>query len=340
MARQPTELARRLSGYFIGHLAGARGLSENTIDSRRTTFTLLFEYCREREGLPTATLDVPDLDRPLVERFLAWAERERGNSVSTRNLRLDAIKAFFSWLQTVAPEHMLQCQQIAAIPRKRAPRAQVRWLTLDEVQSLLGGIDSSTWRGLRDLALLTLLYDSGARVSEIAGARVPDLRLEAPATIRLVGKGMKERHVPLMDGTVRVLRAYLERGAERGVRRNEGHLFVNRSGNGLTRGGISHVLQRHWEPVFASGKSPVERVTPHVLRHSKAVHLLQAGVPLIYIRDFLGHSQISTTEVYATCDHASIRKAIEESGGVEVDVSEPEWERDPDLLRWLESLSG
>ena len=339
MPKAPTDFARCLSAYFLDYLAGSRNLSENTIASRRTTFSLLIEYCRTAEGIPTSSLMIHDIDRPLIERFLQWCEEERGNSPSTRNLRLDAVKTFFAYLQAVAPEHLMQCQQVAAIPRKRTPKACVRWLTMDEVQSLLHGIDSSRYHGLRDLALLALLYDSGARVSELARARVADLRTDEPARIRLVGKGPKERFVPLMGDTVDVLRSYILHRSERNPLCPDDHLFVNRSGNGLTRGGITHILQRHWLDVPTGNHDGRAAPTPHILRHSKAVHLLQAGVPLIYIRDFLGHSELSTTEIYAQCDHGAIRKAIEQSNGVAIDADEPAWERDSDLLRWLESLS-
>lgn len=340
MPKAPTDFAKHLSGYFIGHLAGAKNLSENTIASRRTTFALLIEYCGDVEGMPASSLTVRDVDRALVERFLGWAEGVRGNSPSTRNVRLDAIKTFFAYLQAAAPEHMLQCQQVAAIPRKRVPKPCVRWLALDEVQALLGSIDSSRYAGLRDLALLSLLYDSGGRVSEVADARVRDLRTDEPARIRLLGKGSKERYVPLMGSTVAVLRSYLARRGEREPVDGGDHLFVNRSGNRLTRGGVAHILQKHWSRASDRPEGGLAKVTPHVLRHSKAVHLLQAGVPLIYIRDFLGHSEISTTEVYAKCDQSAIREALEKSNGVQVDVEEPAWERDRSLLRWLESLSG
>lgn len=337
MAREPTDFARHLSGYFLDYLAGSRDLSEHTISSRRTTFSLLIGYCAEVEGIPTPSLSIRQVDRPLVERFLAWTEDARGNSPSTRNVRMDAIKSFFSYLQTVAPEHLLQCQQIAAMPRKRAPKACVRWLTLEEVRSLLAGIDSGRYQGLRNLALLSLLYDSAARVSELAGARVRDLRTDEPARVRLFGKGSKERFVPLMSPTIEVLTRYLERRSERYGYSPDDYLFVNRSGGGLSRGGITYVLQRCWSKAGMLEGSG--QITPHVLRHSRAVHLLQAGVPLVYIRDFLGHEGIATTEVYARCDQSAIRKAIQESNNVEVDLEEPEWEREPSILRWLESLS-
>lgn len=341
MAKAPTDFARHLSGYFLSYLAGSKNLSENTIASRRTTFSLLMEYCAAVEGIPAARLTIADVDRPLVERFLAWLEANRCNSASTCNVRLDAVKTFFDYLQGVAPEHLLQCQQVVSIPRKREPKPCVRWLALDEVRAMLHAIDSGTYQGLRDLALISLLYDSAARVSELADARVRDLRVEAPPRIRLVGKGSKERFVPLMGETAHVMREYLRRRGDRRPFSADDHLFVNRSGTGLTRGGISHILQRRWESV-PPGQRDLggSKVTPHTLRHSRAVHLLQADVPLIYIRDFLGHAELATTEIYAQCDSRAVREAVERSNGIAVDVEQPVWERDPSLLRWLESLSG
>lgn len=341
MAASPTDFARHLSGYFLRHLACERGLSEHTVASRRTAFTLLIEFCGECEGIPVGKITVATLDRDRIVRFLDWLEGERGNCVATRNVRLDAIKTFFAYLMAVAPEHMLQCQQVLSIPRKREPEAMVGWLGAEAVRAILEDPDSSTYQGLRDLALLTLLYDSAARVSEVADVRLRDVRLEDPACVRLVGKGNKERSVPLTSPTVAVLREYLGRTRARRRCDQTDHLFVNRSGRPLTRGGISYVLRKHCEGAMA--KSPdagVRVITPHILRHSKAVHLLQADVPLIYIRDFLGHADVATTEVYARCEASDVRAALERSCRIEVEVEEPVWQREDGILSWLESLSS
>ena len=340
MSASTTDFARHLSSYFLRHLTYEKGLSATTIASRRTAFVLLVKYCRENEGIPAKKMTVQAIDRDLVMRFLDWLEDDRGNCVATRNVRLDAIKTFFAYLVAVAPEHMHQCQRVLSIPRKKEPKAMVGWLGLDAVKAILEMPDSSTYHGLRDLALLTLLYDSAARVSEIAGARTRDLRLDEPACIRLLGKGNKERSVPLTSAAVDVLREYLLRAKSRGCCKPADHLFVNRSGNGLTRGGISYVLRKYCEEAMRRRPDAgVRAITPHIMRHSKAVHLLQAGVPLIYIRDFLGHADVTTTEVYAKCEASEIRAALEKSGGIDVEVEEPVWQREDGILRWLESLS-
>lgn len=340
MRNEPTDFARHLSDYFLRHLACERGLSAHTIASRRTAFTLLIEFCVERENIPARSMTVRAIDRDLVVRFLDWLEDERGNGVSTRNVRLDAIKTFFEYLMAVAPEHMLQCQQVLSIPRKREPKAMVGWLRQEAVGAILEMPDSSTYHGLRDLALLTLLYDSAARVSEVADARTRDLRLEEPACVRLLGKGNKERSVPLTGAAVDVLGEYLRRARSRGRCGATDHLFVNRSGAGLTRGGIAYVLKKYCEEAMARRPDAGVRViTPHILRHSKAVHLLQAGVPLIYIRDFMGHADVSTTEVYARCEASEVRAALERSARIDIEVEEPVWQRDGSILGWLESLS-
>lgn len=341
MTASPTDFARHLSGYFLRHLACERGLSAHTVASRRTAFTLLIEFCGKREGIPVGKIAVATLDRDRIVRFLDWLESERGNCIATRNVRLDAIKTFFAYLMAVAPEHMLQCQQVLSIPRKREPRAMVGWLGLDAVRAILEAPDSSTYQGLRDLALLALLYDSAARVSEVADVRLRDVRLDDPACVRLLGKGNKERSVPLTGPTVRVLREYIERTKARRRCGQTDHLFVNRSGRALTRGGVAYVLRKHCQR--AIGRSPdagVRVITPHVLRHSKAVHLLQAGVPLIYIRDLLGHADVSTTEVYARCEASDVRAALERSHRIEVEVDDPVWQHEEGLMSWLESLSS
>lgn len=340
MIRQPTDFARHLSGYFINHLAGEMGVSENTIASRRTSFTLLIGYCNQQEGITTRDITIRALDRDLICRFLEWLENERGNCIATRNIRLDAVKTFFAYLQTVAPEHLLQCQQVLAIPRKKAQRETVSWLTREAVSALFHGIESSTYGGLRDLALLMLLYDSAARVSELAETRVRDLRTDDPACVRLLGKGRKERNVPLMSGTVDIVEKYLAQRNRRAPYTRDDFLFVNRSGRKLTRGGITHILRKHCEIAMErSPESGIRMITPHQLRHSKAVHMLQGGVPLIYIRDFLGHVEMSTTEIYARCEASAVREALEKGGRIEVEVDEPMWQRDGNMLSWLESLS-
>jgi site-specific recombinase XerD len=340
MPKKPTDFAWHLSKYFLEHLAGTRGLSENTVASRRTAFTLLIDYCNRFEGIATKDITVTRLDKQLVIRFLEWLEISRNNSVSTRNIRLDALKTFFAYLQISAPEHLLQCQQIISLPRKRAPKETVKWLPLEQVQAILQAIDIATYYGLRDLAILSLLYDSGARVSELIGITVSDLRMSDPACVRLFGKGMKARVVPLMGKTIEILSNYLKQRSSRVLFGSDEPLFVNRSQDRLTRSGITYILQRHCKEAARSNPdSGLMVITPHRLRHSKAVHLLQAGVPLIYIRDFLGHKEISTTEIYARCDSAAVRKALEKSNQIEIDLKEPIWQRKSSTLRWLESLS-
>lgn len=208
MTASPTDFARHPSGYFLRRLACERGLSAHTVASRRTTFTLLKEFCGKREGIPVGKVAVATLDRDRIVRFLDWLESERGNCVATRNVRLDAIKTFFAYLMAVAPEHMLQCQHVLSIPRKREPRAMVGWLGLDAVGAMLEAPDSSTYQGLRDLALPALLYDSAARVggrrrqAEGRQARRPGMRPppgkgkqgEVRATHRSDGQGASRVH--------------------------------------------------------------------------------------------------------------------------------------------------
>ena len=341
MPRKPTDFAWHLSRYFLEHLAVTRGLSENTIASRRTTFTLLIDYCIRLEGISTKNITVARIDKQLVLRFLEWLETDRNNSISTRNIRLDALKTFFSYLQVTTPEYILQCQQIISIPRKKTPKKNVEWLSLDKVQAILQSINSATYCGLRDLAILSLLYDSGARVSELIGITVGDLRVADPACVRLFGKGMKERVVPLMGNTIEVLASYLKQRSMRKPYLADELLFLNRSQEKLTRSGVTYILQKHCEEALRLNPDiGLKIIAPHLMRHSKAVHLLQSGVPLIYIRDFLGHKEISTTEVYARCDSAAVRKALENSNRIEIDVMEPIWQRESSTLRWLESLSA
>ena len=208
-------------------------------------------------------------------------------------------QSLFSYIQTQTPDYIYQCQQILSIPRKKEPGHTLEYLTIEGIKSVLDAVETSSRTGFRDLTLLSLMYDSAARVQEIADLSVNDFRAEKPSTLRLTGKGSKTRIVPLMSTTSDLVSKYISiyHPSYRGEYNVP--LFSNRKKEKLTRAGIAYILKKYIK--IAREKQPdliPETVSPHGLRHSKSMHMLQAGVPLIYIRDFLGHSEISTTEIY------------------------------------------
>ena len=335
----PTCFARYMSKYLTEYLPGIQGVSYNTIASKRDAYILLLKYLDDTQNIKAEDVDIPLLSRETIIKYLEWLEKSRGSSVSTRNIRLASIKSLFSYIQTQTPDYIYQCQQILSIPRKKEPGHTLEYLTVEGIKSVLNAVETSSRTGLRDLTLLSLMYDSAARVQEIADLSVNDFRAEKPSTLRLTGKGSKTRIVPLMSTTSDLVSKYISiyHPSYRGEYNVP--LFSNRKKEKLTRAGIAYILKKYIK--IAREKQPdliPETVSPHGLRHSKSMHMLQAGVPLIYIRDFLGHSEISTTEIYARCDSEQKRKAIENTCPSITKSETPMWQKDTSLLGWLQSL--
>lgn len=332
-----TDFAVFLRRFLTAHLAGLRGCSPNTVASYRDTFKLLIVYLRDERSVPPSKLTLDYVDAAAITGFLEWLEASRHNSASTRNQRLAAIGSFCTWMQTEDPARMACYQGILAIPAKKQPRPAVNHLTVEQTRRLLAQPDRSTRQGRRDTTLLATLYDTAARVQELADLTVRDIRLQPPALATLTGKGRKTRHVPLMGNTTAILAAYL---AEHHLDR-PGHddhpVFINQHGTKLSRGGIAWIIHKYQartdDPQLADAD-----VSPHTLRHSKAMHLYEAGVPLPYIRDILGHVDLSTTEIYARASTEAKRKALEAAYSDMASGDLPEWNQDPGLLDWLTSL--
>ncbi|WP_171814331.1 tyrosine-type recombinase/integrase [Arthrobacter dokdonensis] len=328
-----------LSKFLTDHLAGERDLSGQTIASYRDAIKLLLTWFRDVEETPPEKLSLADLDRVRVLAFLDWLEAERGNSAATRNQRLAVIKSFARYTAVEQPEFLNQATLIIAIKQKKTRAADMGHLTSDEMKALLAEPDPATWRGLRDMVILSTLYDTAARVQEICDLNTSDIRTARPMVVTLHGKGSTTRRVPLMDPTARLLTDYLDRRTPHpGVGADADPLFNGPEHTRLTRWGITKILARHVpslrrrDPGYAAGMN----VTPHVIRRTRAMHLLQAGVNLIYIRDLLGHADVSTTEIYARADTEAKRAAIENAYQSLTPESLPDWTSDQDLLKWLD----
>lgn len=327
-----TDFTKALTAYFSTYLPDTCGVSPNTCNSYRDAFKLLLLYFQEEKGVPANCIELRMLDRELVLDFLDWLEIRRKVSVTTRNQRLAAMKAFAHYVQYKAPEYLENCTDIITIRPKKHKKPVVPFLTEDELKAILAQPNPSTRQGLRDLTLLSLLYDSGARVQELTDLKLKDIRLTNPAMVTLTGKGQKTRQVPLLKDTCNLLDTYI-RNFHLETEPMTSPLFFNKKGQALSRYGVTYILKKYSSQV--PSECDLKKISPHVLRHTKAMHLLRAGVNMIYIRDFLGHVDISTTEVYARIDAEMKRKVFEEKVPNYTPGTIMPWEEDEDLLQWL-----
>jgi integrase/recombinase XerD len=332
-----TDFAVFLRRFLTSYLAGLRGYSPNTIVSYRDAFKLLICYFRDERSIPPERLTLERIDAAAITGFLDWLATSRHNSASTSNQRLAAIDSFFTWMQSQDPARMACCQDILSIPAKKHDRAAVAHLSVEQTRQLLALPDRSTRAGRRDTTLLATLYDTAARVQELADLTVRNLRLNRPAMAAVTGKGRKTRHVPVDANTAALLTAYLAEQHLDGPGHDDHPVFFNQHRSKLSRGGIAWILRKYQaratDPALANA-----RLSPHILRHSRAMHLYDSGVPLPYIRDILGHVDLSTTEIYARASTEAKRKALEAVYADIVTTDLAEWNQDPELLNWLASL--
>lgn len=327
-----TDFTKALTFYFSTYLPATCGVSPNTCNSYRDAFKLLLLYFQEEKGVPANCIELRMFNRNLVSDFLDWLEAQRKVTVTTRNQRLAAMKAFAHYVQYRNPEYLENCTDIITLRPKKHEKPVIPFLTEEELKALLAQPDPSTRHGLRDLTLLSLLYDSGARVQEITDLELKDIRLANPAMVTLTGKGRKARQVPLMKDTCKLLDTYI-RNFNLESELLTSPLFFNKKRQALSRYGVTYILKKYASQAELDGNA--KKISPHVLRHTKAMHLLRAGVNMIYIRDFLGHVDISTTEVYARIDAEMKRKVFEEKVPNFTPNTTMPWEEDEDLLQWL-----
>lgn len=335
---KPTDFAYYLTDFLSKYLPGTAGLRPNTIMSSRDTFSVFLGFCSKHKGIRPEKFSLDNLNRKLVEEYLEWLEKTRLCIASTRNVRLAAFHSFCRYLQLEFPDYIHQAQQILAIPVKRTKKISVEYLSLDAMKFLLEKPNKRTREGCRDMVLLSLLYESGARVQELADLKVGDLRTASPATVKLTGKGGKKRIVPIMKPMGELLKQYLKENNLTGPYALDYPLFSNRSKDKLTRAGIAYIVKKYaGEAIREAPQLFPDKCSPHCFRHSKAIHLLQSGVNLVYIRDFLGHVDIQTTEIYARIDGEMKRKALEKSHNVVSDKM-PQWQSNAGLMNWLKNL--
>lgn len=302
-----TPLAPLLQAFFTDRLRRQRAASPNTVAAYRDAFRVLLSFAQDHLRRGAATLALDDLDAPLIGAFLAHLEAARGNSARTRNARLAAVRSFFRFLAAREPAHAALIQRVLAIPQKRAERRLVNFLTRAEVEAILAGPDQTSRLGRRDYLLLVLAVETGLRVSELVALRVSDLVLGASAYVRCSGKGRKERMTPLSRRTAARLRWWLQQ------RRPAPHepLFPARHGAMLSRDAVERLLTKYTRTAMLCCPTLKDKaVSPHVLRHTTAVNLLQAGVDRAVIALILGHESVDTTQIYLDADLVTKERAL------------------------------
>lgn len=305
--RRAPDFATLVRDFFCDRLVDQQDVSPHTVAAYRDTFRLLLTFVGEHRHRPPAGLALGDFDAPTVLAFLDHLEAGRGNSARTRNARLTAIRAFVTYASARDPTALPLARQVLAIPRKRFDRPLLGHLTRAEAEALLAAPDPADWSGRRDRALFTLMYNTGARVSEAIGVSREDFRPGPCATVRIRGKGRKERAVPLWKATAKLLQLWVsEIPADPGS-----PLFPNRFGRPMSRSGVEDRLAR--AVAAASERQPSlagKRISPHTLRHTTAMHLLQAGVDVTVIALWLGHESPETTHQYVEADVEMKRRVL------------------------------
>lgn len=328
-----TALAPTLQKFFTDRLLTQRGASSHTLAAYRDTFRLLLTYVQGTAEIPPGRLDLADLDATVIAGFLSHLEQDRHNSVRTRNARLAAIHSFYGYAALEHPEHAALIQRVLAIPSKRHDKAVVTYLSDTELEALVAAIDTATWLGRRDHALIVTAAQTGLRVSELTALTLDRTHLDSGAHVTCLGKGRKHRATPLTTTTVEILRAWLTERAGQ----PDDPVFPTRQGRPLSQDAIAKLLRKHVGTAAAACPSiAAKRITPHTLRHTAAMRLLHAGVDTTVIALWLGHESIETTGIYLHADMTLKERAIERTRPVD---TRPGRYQPPDtLIAFLEAI--
>lgn len=336
MSGNTTDFARVVTGFLTDYLPLQRGYSKNTILSYRDALKLFIVFLTEEKEIPLSRFTMSGFNRILVVEFLEWC-RAKGASVSTANQRLAALKSFASYAQIERIEYMAPLQDVQCIRSRKTEGKEISFLNIEQMTLLINRPDVNTRYGLRHRTALTLLYDSGCRVQELCDIRISDVTTGDSPTVKLHGKGDKYRTVVISEGTGNLLKEYISR-QRNGALLNQ-PLIINRTGRKLSRDGVQYMIDKYVHEIHAENKAFPEHVHCHQFRHSKAMHMLAAGINIVYIRDFLGHEDISTTQIYSRADNRLKNEAINSLAPKLAEKPDlPDWRTDQDLLGFLNSL--
>lgn len=334
-----SNIAVPIRNYFEHHLVAQRGLSGHTVLAYRDAMKLFLLFLAEQRRKPCTELTVQDASAHLVAKFVDHLERVRKNSIRTRNVRLAAIHAFFRYLSITEPRYLEQCRGVLHVPFKREAHRVPEYLEHEEVLSIFSHIDGRLPLGVRDEAILRLLYNTGMRASELVELNINQIRFTRPCHVRIHGKGHKERTCPIWQETIKALKRYVE--ARSLPLTGTAPLFVNPKGERLSRFGLRYIIGHRTAAAAHTCSTLQSRsVTPHTFRHTTAMHLLQAGTEFNMIRSWLGHASIETTHGYAEIDLEMKRKTLQACEKLLPKSGKhgPTWKRDPNVLEWLSSL--
>lgn len=334
-------IAKYITEFLGVYLPHERNVSPNTISTYRDSFVSFFCFLRDEQKIKIEKVTLLDINRDNILGYLRWLVEKQGNSISTRNNRLAAIHSFVSYLQYDSIEHLDQLQRILAIKNLKKEHPIPIHFTKEGIKLLLEQPDCTSNRELRHLAILALMYDTGCRVQELADLTVESLQIQCkPFSTKVYGKGRKVRIVPLSEHVVEILKKYMDgyhMNCEMNIKRP---IFSNSAGKKLTRAGITYILKKYADMARIHNAKLIPDITScHQLRHSRAMHLLQSGVNLVWIRDLLGHTSIQTTEVYARADSKQKREAIERASDcLTPTLSNGEWVDNKNLITWLKEF--
>lgn len=331
-------LSHYIRTFFEDYLVCRRNLSTCTIRSYRDVIVLFMRFSASKKKRQVAKLRVTDIQESIVIDFLTFLEEKRGNLIQTRNHRLGVLKRFFCYVSLQNPILSDHCRKILDIPTKRgACQPEITYLEKGEIRALLAAVDRKTSMGRRDYAILLFMYNTGARVQETCDLRPSWMSASDSGTVEILGKGKKQRTCPLWPSTVQALRRYID-DRERPPAKDD-RVFLNRFHNPMSRFAVADIITKYQGIAAESVPSLRNKnLTPHSMRHTTAMHLLQSGVDISVIQHWLGHANIETTQCYVETDLEMKRKALKHNEIQEHDDEVPEWKSNPDILEWLESL--
>lgn len=332
------DFAYYISKFLTEYLSGTKNYSINTVRSYRDAFKLLLIYFEEKRSISVHKIKIENITPEALRGFTEWLTTARSCSIRSVNIRLAAIHAFFKYLQSREPQYLFQCQQVMSVEFARTEKKLVGFLSVDELKLLFSQINESSAQGRRDYAMLLLLYETGARVQELCDLRVRDIFLDENPHVMLHGKGNKSRYVPTVVDVSQRVQKYMFENDLSILKNPDMPLFFNKQRQKLTRAGVSYVVAKYADEARKLSPRFPEKVTPHIFRHTKAMHLCQAGIDIIYIRDILGHVDLTTTEIYAKMNVELLRDALESAYPELPTNGFSDWTKDDSLMDFLKSL--
>ena len=337
---KPTDFSKNITNFLGDYLPFQRNFSKNTIYSYRDTIKLFLIYIKDELNYEIERFNMKNFNKELIIGFLKYIRKDC--SISTANQRLAAIKSFSKFCQIENPELLRQLQEIISIKPAKGSSKVVGYLEIDTMRELINCPNENSITGLKHKMILAVLYDTGARVQELCDIKLKDIYFGETTTIKLNGKGNKSRIVPIDNTTSNIIKKYIKKCLKDNYL-NDNYLILNKFNNQMNRDGIEYIVDKYTSIIKRNTSLPIaNKIHPHMFRHSKAVHMLEADIPIVYIRDFLGHSDISTTMIYATINDKLKSEAINKLAPKlledDQDIDELDWNKNKSLLNFLESL--